>query len=163
MVGRLDVLRDVLRGRGRWVEAIAHEVEASSAYIPDLGGIADEGWLGDPIEIDDPKLMADVARTRRVVFGGDVDNELRHLGEAQTCELIRTVEEYADSWWITDDQDALRYARGQQITTRETIEIVSIAVVEGSLSSEDGFELMHAMKSKGRSLRLPVNAAELMR
>lgn len=50
-VGKLNLLRDLLDGRGRWTEAIAYEISRSARVIPALGDIPGDGWLGDPIAI----------------------------------------------------------------------------------------------------------------
>ena len=48
-VGRLDLLRKVLDGCGRWTEAVAEEARRSAAYVRDLTRLPTEGWLGEPI------------------------------------------------------------------------------------------------------------------
>lgn len=160
-VNRLDILRDVLRGRGRWVEAIEFEVHQSAQYIPALTSVAAEGWLGEPITIDEPRLIEAVSRTRRIVFDGSEDKPLQHLGEAQTCVLIQSDQHFSDSWWITDDREAIRYAKQQGITTRETIEIIGTAVVEGAIGRDEGYDLMMRMKKAGRHLQIPESAKDL--
>ena len=59
--------------------------------------------------------------------------------------------------------EALRHARFQNITTRETIDIMSIAVADGDISAPDVFGLMNQMADSGRYLRLPTSAEELQR
>src|ERR1700735_2869876 len=130
-VDRLDLLRSVLGMRGRWTEAVAYEASNSAAIMPPLLRLGSEGWLNEPIEITDPADVQKIARIRRAVFGGTDDQPLKHLGEAQTCYVIKNWQSFAGSWWISDDGDALRYARFQNITTRETIDIFSIAVADG--------------------------------
>jgi hypothetical protein len=71
--------------------------------------------------------------------------------------------EFNGSWWISDDKEALRFARFRGITTRETIDLVSMAVLNGDLPMREGFELMQAMSERGRSLRVPASAADLIR
>lgn len=88
---------------------------------------------------------------------------MKHLGEAQTCFVILKWSEFTGSWWISDDQEALRYARFQGITTRETIDLVTIGVVNGDIEARDGFNLMQQMARQGRCLRLPNSAADLLR
>jgi hypothetical protein len=65
--------------------------------------------------------------------------------------------------WITDDRDALRYAKRQGITTGETLDLMSIAVANGDIAARAAFELMTRMNDAGRHLRLPRSAAELAR
>ncbi|WP_202806595.1 hypothetical protein [Kribbella catacumbae] len=120
-----------------------------------------DGWLGLPIEVNDESDINDIERIRRAVFGGTEDRPPQHLGEAQTCFLILRRPELAGSWWVSDDKDALRYARHQGITTRETVDLVAIAVSNGDISASDGIDLMRQMVANGRSLRMPGSAREL--
>src|SRR5690606_5917284 len=91
-----------------------------------------------------------IEQLRRAVFGGAEDQPLKHLGEAQTCFLITRRSEYAGSWWISDDKEALRYARHQGITTRETIDLMGMAVANGAVTAADAFTLMQLMADNGR-------------
>lgn len=50
-VSRLDLLRDWLRGRGRWTQAVSDEAAASASHVPALLGLAEHGSLGLPSEI----------------------------------------------------------------------------------------------------------------
>ncbi len=149
-MNRLDLLRSVLNGRGRWTEAVAYEATRSAPVLPDLGELATNRWLGEPIEIDDESDIQQINAVRRAVFGGTDDQPLKHLGEAQTCFVVLKWSEFAGSWWISDDREALRYARLQGITTRETIDLVSTVVINGELRDDDGFNLMHQMATLGR-------------
>ncbi|GII94658.1 hypothetical protein [Sinosporangium siamense] len=160
-VSRLPLLEQVLRGRGRWVEAIALEAEKSSRYLPQLTTLAQAGWLGDPIEIDDPDEIDRVERIRRAVFGGLREEPLKHLGEAQTCHVILTWEEFKGSYWISDDRDALEYARAQGVPTRDTADLISEAVMEGCCTREEGFQLLLRMREANRHVRLPGHPCQL--
>jgi hypothetical protein len=162
-VKRLDLIESIFRGRGRWTEAVAGEASASAQWLPALRDLASAGWLDEPIEISRPRDVQNVDRIRRVVFGGTDDQPLKHLGEAQTCYVIRNWDEFAGAWWISDDRDALDYARGQGITTRETIDLMNMAVADGEMSAVDAFALMQQMADSDRHLRLPKSAAELQR
>lgn len=162
-VDRLDLLGTVLDGCGRWTEAVAYEAAKSTRIFPGLGELAANRWLGEAIEIDDESEIQQINAIRRAVFGGTDDKPLKHLGEAQTCFVILKWSEFAGSWWISDDREALRYARLQGITTRETIDLVSTAVITGDIGARDGFDLMQQMADQGRHLRLPNTAADLRR
>ncbi|MFV2021977.1 hypothetical protein [Micromonospora sp. LOL_023] len=162
-VDRLDLLKAVLDGRGRWTAAVAYEASQSANVLPALHRLASDGWLGEAIEITDESDIKQVSRIRRAVFGGTDDKPLQHLGEAETCHVIEHWPEFAGSWWISDDQEALRFARFRGITTRETIDLVAVAVINGDLLTREGFELMQAMSQQGRYLRLPASAADLTR
>lgn len=162
-VRRLDLLAAVLNGRGRWTAAVEYEASRSAQHLPDLERLQQEGWLDEPVEITDDGHQRQVEGIRRAVFGGTEDKPLQHLGEAETCFVIREWVEFAGSWWISDDRDALRYARFQKIQTYETMDLVSLGVANGDVTAKDGFALLNRMADEGRSLRLPRTAADLGR
>jgi hypothetical protein len=144
-------------------EAVAYEASRSAAMLPLLLRLPSEGWLDEPIEITDPADVRKIARIRRAVFGGTDDQPLKHLGEAQTCYVIKNWASFAGSWWISDDTDAIRYAKFQNIITRETIDIFSIAVADGDIRAAEAFGLMNQMATHDWHLRLPNSAEDLRR
>jgi hypothetical protein len=162
-VNRLDLIKSAAGGRGRWTEAVAYEANRSANKLPALRALPAAGWLHEPIEITSESDIRKINQIRRAVFGGTDDNPLKHLGEAQTCYVIKNWAEFAGSWWISDDGEALRHAKFQGITTRETIDIVSIAVTNGDIGARDAFDLMQQMADCDRHLRLPKSADELRR
>ena len=162
-VDSLDLLKAVLDGRGRWTTAVAYEAARSSRMLPPLRGLTVEGWLGNPIEISDEADVLQINRIRRIVFGGTDDKPLKHLGEAETCYIVQHWSEFQGSCWISDDKDAVRYAQRQGITTHETIDLISIATVNGDIAAPEAYALMMRMADNGRSLRLPAAAADLLR
>jgi len=162
-VERLDLLESVLNGRGRWLEAVAREARMSANTLPSLRALSLEGWLEEPIEVTDPSDIRKIERIRRVVFGGTPAAPRKHLGEAQTCYVILNWQQFSGSWWLSDDRDAVRYARHQGITTRETIDLMNIAVVNGDITARDGFDLMNKMADHDRYLRLPGSSQDLER
>lgn len=160
-VSRLDLLRDWLRGRGRWCGAVAHEASQSSRVWPQLASISAEGWLGDPIEVDEGQAFA-IQRLRRLVMGGDPARPSQHLGEAETCHVIRTVAEFADSWWVSDDRDAVEFARHQGIRTYRTFDVMRMIVADGDLTADQALAFMRDMQVAGRGLFVPGTARELL-
>jgi predicted nucleic acid-binding protein len=162
-VDRLDLLRTVLNGRGRWTGAVEYEASRSARHLPALDELVTGCWLGEAIEVSEESDIQRINQVRRAVFGGTDDNPFKHLGEAETCFVILEWPEFAGSWWVSDDRESLRYARSRGITTRETIDLVSIAVVDGDISAVEGSELLRLMSERGRFLRLPNAAADLQR
>jgi hypothetical protein len=162
-VDRLDLLKSALNGRGRWTEAVAYEASRSASFLPVLSDLAGCDWLDEPVEIVEDADIQAIERIRRAVFGGTDAMPLQHLGEAQTCHVILHWASFAGSWWISDDREALRYARFQGITTRETIDLMNIAVVNGEVAARDGFDLMMKMAESGRHLRMPASPGDLTR
>jgi hypothetical protein len=160
-VERLDLLRSILAGRGRWTEAVAYEAHRSAAYLPALTALPLEGWLDSPVMVSDEADVRKVERIRRAVFGGTHDRPLRHLGEAQTCYVILRWARFSGSCWLSDDQESVRYARSQAITTHETIDLMRMGVGARSVSAGDAFDLMVKMSDNDRRLRLPAAPEEL--
>lgn len=146
-VHRLDLLRDWLRGRGRWTDAVAHEANLSARYLPDLRTLETEGWLGIPIEIVDATAIEAVERKRRIVFGGSVAEPRKHLGEAQTCYLLA--------------EDAFEHAVDLGIQAYRTIDIMRHIVADGDLTSVQAFGIMQAMTTRQRSLFVPPTHRDL--
>lgn len=160
-VHRVQLLEAVLDGRGRWVEAVAQEATASSHYLPDLTKLHSNGTLGEPIEITDLTDISLIERTRRSALGGLASEPRKHLGEAQTCHVIAHWSEYSGSFWISDDQDALEYALIKGITSRETKDLISEAIVSGLIGRSDAYQLLTEMRGLGRHLSVPASSALL--
>jgi predicted nucleic acid-binding protein len=151
-VDRLRLLEEVLDGKGRWTEAVARETRLSARHLPPLSTLAADGWLGDPIEIDDQAERQAVERVRRGVFNGARTAPTQHLGEAQTCVLITLRREFRASVWITDDRSAATFSRRKGIRTLETMDLMTLAVGNGLVTALEGHQLLHAMTAAGRHL-----------
>lgn len=162
-VSRLDLLRKVLDGRGRWTEAVAEEARRSAAYVRGLDRLHDEGWLGEPIELCTEAEIALADRLRRAVFGGLPSEPLRHLGEAETLALIQSREEFAGAVWITDDREAGEYAITRGIPVKDTVTLMREAVVSGLIHCTEGHRLLLAMVASGQHIRgVPERAERLL-
>ncbi|WP_371515869.1 hypothetical protein [Kitasatospora sp. NBC_01300] len=159
-VSRLDILENVLSGRGRWTEAVAYEAKRSSRYLPALDPPDVSRWLGDPIEVDDPET---VERIRQGVFFGSPSDPLKHLGESETLHVINTRVEFKEATWISDDKASLDLARHRGIPTMRTKDVMAVACVGFIVSQQEGFALLQQMVTNGRSIRLPATADDLMR
>jgi hypothetical protein len=160
-VDSLPLLERTLAGRGRWVEAIAFEADRSARTYPCLATVAADGWLGKPVEITEPHDIDQIERIRRAVFGGPAQQALRHLGEAQTCHVIQSWPEFAGSHWISDDREALRYARLAGIPTRDTAGLIGEAIAADQVSRTQGYRLLRRMRAAGRHPRVPPHPAQL--
>ena len=154
-IDRLPLLRAILSGRGRWVEAIAYEARSSSRTYPKLSRIRRDGWLGEPITLDSDYELAEVENLRRYVFRGRPSQPLKHLGEAQTCYVIKHRPEFQDSHWITDDRDALEYATRQGITSLDTCDLIDEGIIARHVTRDEGHGLLRKMVDAGRHVRLP--------
>ncbi|GAA0460922.1 hypothetical protein ACFQ2B_08085 [Streptomyces stramineus] len=160
-VERLDLLRMVLDGRGRWTQAVAREARNSAKWLPALNELRQQGWLGEAIRVTEQADRDAILRIRTAVFGGRADRIFQHLGEAETCHVIVNWDRFASSWWISDDKHSLSYAAEQGIFTAETIDMVRLAVKGDLITAQEGFELMQQMKERNRNPRMPRSVAEL--
>lgn len=162
-VSRVNLLVEHLRGRGRWVEAVAHEARQSSAYLPDLTSlVGDDSALGEPIRFEDEDEAAAIDRMRRNVFGGSRSEPLKHLGEAQTCHLLTTHPEWAGATWVTDDGDAYRYAGQQGVITRGTVDVFREIVADGDLTAEAAHRQLLAIDEIRPGLPIPPRPTDLL-
>jgi len=153
-VGRLNLLRDLLDGRGHWTEAIAYEVSRSARVIPALGAIPRDGWLGEPIAISLDESMR-VEAIRVAALGGARADPLQHRGEAETCYVIRHVTGIPESVWITDDEAAYDFGGQLGILTWDTRTLVEHLIADGTLNPVEAFALLMAMLEADRSPRRP--------
>lgn len=159
-IGRVDLLAAHLRGRGRWVEAVAAEAEASAGHLPDLRRLVNAGWLGEPIEIIEEPHVRAVERLRIDVFGGTRARPLQHLGEAQSCFLLTNDPTWSDAAWVTDDRDAYQYAKARGIITRRTVDLFREMVAWSDLTADAAFSLLEEIDGI-RGLRLPAGPKDL--
>jgi hypothetical protein len=121
-----------------------------------------QGWLGEPIDVMDTPEQRWIASIRRVVFGGEPNPASKHLGEAETCFLIREPVEFREAWWISDDEDASEHACHRGIHALRTIDLIRQIVVAGDLAAERAFELMGVKADHDRGLALPASPLDLM-
>ncbi|WP_125776560.1 hypothetical protein [Antribacter gilvus] len=148
-VQSIGLLKSDLQARGRWSAAVAYETENSSAFLPNLRELIDGDWLSDPIETTEGEAEV-IDRIRVAAFGGNDQKPLQHLGEAETCHILRTRPEFAGSVWITDDIAALDFGRRGGLTTWSTRTIVEHLIANGELSEDGGFALLRAMEAADR-------------
>lgn len=160
-VERLDLLRAVLAGRGKWTAAVSREARKSAEQLPALHDLRQQGWLGEAIRVTAPDDLANVWHLRTAVFGGQADRHLQHLGEAETCHVIQRWPQFSGAWWLSDDKSALDYAIRQGIMTAETLDVMQLAVKAGFVTAEEGFALMQKMRQFNRYPRLPRSVADL--
>lgn len=158
-VDRIDLLEQVISDRGRWTQAVFAEARKSSNIWPSMQALLDCSILGEPIEIDDADR---VNRIRQASLSGSQLVPTEHLGEAETCYLIRNVPEFQDSIWITDDHDAFDFGKQLGIVTWDTRSTIETLVANGDITAPAAFDLMEAMYGLGRNpRRMPTDVREL--
>ncbi|WP_461174175.1 hypothetical protein M1D93_05605 [Arthrobacter sp. Z1-9] len=158
-VERIDLLKTVVTDRGRWTQAVFAEARKSSSVWPSLDELMDHSLLGEPIEIDDAEK---VNRIRQGRLSGSPLKPTQHLGEAETCYLIRNDPSYQDAIWITDDYDAFDFGQQMGIITWDTRSTLENLIAMGDVTAEQAFDLMQRMYDSGQSpRRMPGHYREL--
>ncbi|MFF2622453.1 hypothetical protein [Oerskovia jenensis] len=160
-VQRIGLLERVLISRGRWTSAVEFEVRRSLNYVSGLAPLLDGAWLGEAIDPVAEQAM-EIENVRQAVFGGKATEPLKHLGEAQTCFVLRTDPGLRSSaTWITDDLAAYDYGKASGLLTWSTRD-VEYLIADGDLSPAQGYDLLGEMQDNDRCvLRMPGAAAEL--
>ena len=160
-VERIDLLKPEFVDRGRWTTAVAYEAERSAAFLADLQQVIDGAWLGEPVETSE-RQAAVVERIRIAAFGGTPDKPFQHLGEAETCHVLRTRAEFSESVWMTDDAAAYDYGRRTGLTTWSTRTLVEHMIANGDLTVQAGYDVLELMVNAGRYVhRMPEGPNEL--
>jgi len=159
-VDRIDLFEALIGEHGRWTQAVEFEAKMSRSALPAVGQVIDGGLLGEPLEVADADA---VGRIREAEFGGDEMDPLKHLGESETCYLLRHDIRFQDARWITDDRAAYDYAKRQGILTWDTLDCLQALVASCELSSVQAFGLVNEMVDLERTpRRIPEHHRELV-
>ncbi|AJP00194.1 hypothetical protein TU94_00030 [Streptomyces cyaneogriseus subsp. noncyanogenus] len=161
-VSALGLLERILDGRGRWAEAVAHEADRSADIYPSLARVKIDGWLGEPLEIQDDEAHV-VERVRVAAFGGRASEPLQHLGEAQTLHIIQRWPGYQESFWLSDDRAACNHARRLGIKTLETRDVLARGCSMDEVSPTEAHKLLQQMRDAGQHPSIPGDASWFLR
>ena len=161
-VDRMGLFQAVMRGRGRWTQAVEGEIRryASTPEFRWLSDLLDGGWLGAAIELDrddDRTAVEDI----RMALGGIPSKPLRHLGEAESIRAIQSRGELAGAFFLTDDGDAAYLARHRGITVVNTRWLMTDAYSVGDLACPEPYEILTTMRAAGRRIGLPASHIEI--
>lgn len=115
VAGRLDTLKSLLDGRGRWTAATAFETERRLDTRSAVESVLAEGWMGEPLEISEPEEIRRVHFLRRAVFGGAPGDPLSRLAAAETWHVLREWPAFSEGILVTDDPLLLHFAGRQGV------------------------------------------------
>lgn len=134
-IGRLDVLEELLQGRGHWVGAVAAECENSANY-PGLSDLARVPAFMAPTLIAERAELVD-ARVIQAQLRAPGDPPAKSYGEAETIAVV--VRRQLQTVFLTDDGDAISYISEHEpsIRTVRTNELLALAVRAGLISRDD--------------------------
>jgi hypothetical protein len=148
--GRLEWLKLYLGASGRWTEVIADEVGKSLGAHPGLSVVFTDQWFPEPESARDTGELNQIDRFRRAAMGGDPGIPTQHLGESETFVIMRNRAEFADSFFVTDDQDAFEVFRGQRIRVEHTLEILKKLVSRYECTDQEAFDFYGDCLTAGR-------------
>lgn len=126
----MDELGALIAGRGCWCATVAGEC-AKGANKPGLEDMAKApGIFGDALyPVGAEYTDAQTIRERMLKPG---DKETDHLGEAETIAIVSRRQ--LKGFFVTDDRDAAREAKGESIRVVTTWEILRLMVRGGRVT-----------------------------
>ncbi|GAA1855437.1 hypothetical protein [Myceligenerans crystallogenes] len=125
IIGRMDLLETLLRGKGAWCATIASEC-AKGARVPGREAMSSaRHFLGDPWYPETGAERVSVQLIQDELLGPG-DPRTAHLGEAETIALVES--RGAAARFITDDKDARRVAEAHQIGVVTTFDLFRLAL-----------------------------------
>jgi hypothetical protein len=155
-VNRMPLFETAMRGRGRWTQAVAAEIQRASATLTfqALRTLNAGGWLGEPIELDTSDDLIEVENIR-AALGGVSAEPLKHLGEAESIRAIESREELSGAIFLTDDGDATYLAAHRGITAKDTRWLLADACAMMDIVCPEPFDVLTEMWEAGRGVDLP--------
>jgi predicted nucleic acid-binding protein len=154
VIGRVLLLTDLLAGRGRWTQAVRHEVDRHRGVLPG-DYLADlRSALGTPLELTSVRDIIQVENVRRAL-GGTSRNPMAHLGEAESIHAILSVPDLKDAEMLTDDRFAAQVARQRDIRVISTPALLRTAHRKGILRCPEPYDLLVAMRARDRWVSIP--------
>lgn len=148
ILDRLDLLRDLAQGNGRWCMSVAHECDRSARFL----GRECLGTVGGFLKLLTP-TPAELSLTQ--VYRSDLadpwDKSHTHLGEAETVAIIETRGLSAQAVYVTDDSGAFRFASGKGITTIDTWDLLGLSERTQRITTEQRVAYEALMQAEGRS------------
>jgi predicted nucleic acid-binding protein len=156
VIDRVTLLAELLAGRGRWTQAVHHEVHRLRDMVPD-GGITElRSVLGRPYELTELHDIVAIENIRRAL-GGRSREPLQHLGEAEAIHSILTVPDLKDADLFTDDAFAAQVARQRGIRVVTTPALLGQGHRDGLLPCPQPYDLLVAMRARDRWVRVPAD------
>ena len=124
IINRIDLLERVTNGRGQWCATVAFEC-ARSARVPGLEALAKvPDIFGAPWYPETGAERLDV-QSLRLELAQPGDRSDQHLGEAETLAII--MRRSVDGFFVTDDGEATRLARKNNVMVVSTWDLMRVA------------------------------------
>ncbi|MGW3846877.1 hypothetical protein [Streptomyces fagopyri] len=158
--GDMDMLKASLEVRtSRCTQAVDGELRKWVHNFPALRPLLNEGWLGEPIELNRAGDQTDVGRLR-TALGGTRAQPTLHLGEAESIHAMLTRDELSGAVLLTDDRDATRLANRRSLRTWDTTRLLADLHFNGDLEWEQAQQVLQRMDQADRGVRIPASYHE---
>lgn len=124
-IQRMDLLKKLLNGKGKWCATVAQECDRSS----NVSGLATmkyaQSIFGEPLYPENQVEYLHVVLLRGQITQ-PYDPPEKSLGEAETLAIMSR--RFMAGYFITDDKEAARLARQNNITVVSTWDLLKLAV-----------------------------------
>jgi hypothetical protein len=157
----MDLLESGLGERARCTQAVAAEISAMSGRYTNLRNLVSDGWLGEPIELNEVHDREGVRRTRSAL-GGTSGSATEHLGEAESIHAMQTRSELRGAVLLTDDRGATHLAKARSLQVWDTTRLLADIHVNGDIEYSEAILVLNEMLLAGRSARIPASLKEFL-
>lgn len=145
-IGRMDLLENLFRGKGRWCPTVRDEC-FESAKRPELDSIADaDDFLGEPIWPTKAELLQTQVFRNQLASPQERDPN-KHLGEAETLAVM--VERFGFEILVTDDIDAARLAAKHGVRVVTTLTLLKLLVRVNLAPPADVLDYLRTLRPRG--------------
>lgn len=141
VIGRLDLLKVYLAGRGRVTQAVRAELRKSSGHYPNLSTLDLAEQFGEPVALDSEADIRAVSQLR-LRFATSNDKPTSHLGESETLHVLTSRAEFRSSRFATEDRAAFEMAGKLGVLRHNTMGIFRELVGRGELDAQQAFDLL---------------------
>lgn len=160
LIGRLDLLRQIMNGGGTWSATVRIECE-ESAHYPGCAALSSvHEFLGEP-HAPESDAERDAVEAAWEYLREPGDGPEKHLGEAETIAIITTRGLLAIV--VTDDTGAMRLARKHEVKVATTADLIVLAVKAGFLDAQAAWDYLTELQITHRRFlpRAPESFAHL--
>lgn len=149
LIHRMDLLGELINGRGTWCISVANECQKSANAVSNLADMTQAPSIfGTPLHPDQVELID--TRTLRDSIASPGDAATKHLGEAETVAIISRRQ--IDGLFLTDDGDAQALAAHHGIAVVTTWDLLRLAYRVGKITQPvlAGYLRTLAAENRGR-------------
>jgi predicted nucleic acid-binding protein len=157
LINRMDVLKKLMNGNGRWCATVASECERSSQEAGLEAMSQAPAIFGDPWYPESGAEHLDI-QMLRIELAEPGDSKFAHLGEAETLALM--TRRQVDGMFVTDDRNAARLADQYGVRVATTWDLLRLAARVKLLDADTLWGYVEILRRAGRGRPHEVNSRE---